>query len=232
MTADSGTDSARHSTDGGVPDLHPLARALDVAIEWHGDQLRKGTPTPYVAHLLAVTALVLEAGGTLELHAPAAMLHDTVEDTPVTVGQIEAMFGPSIAGIVDSCTDAHDPTNKGPWEQRKQAYLRHLRVASRDVLIVSLADKLHNCASIVEDYRREGPKLWTDRFRRGAAHQLWYYRTLAHVYESRRADLTDDGRGVLDRFVRAVDTLTGLVEKREPDALEIYETLAARLDVS
>ena len=67
MTADSGTDSARHSTDGGVPDLHPLARALDVAIEWHGDQLRKGTPTPYVAHLLAVTALVLEAGGTLEL---------------------------------------------------------------------------------------------------------------------------------------------------------------------
>jgi (p)ppGpp synthase/HD superfamily hydrolase len=212
--------------------LHPLTRALDCAIEWHGDQLRKGTPTPYVAHLLAVTAIVLETGGTLELHAPAAMLHDAVEDTLATLEQIERQFGRAVRDIVEGCSDAHDPTNKAPWEQRKQSYVRHLWEASPDVLIVSLADKLHNCTSIVEDYRREGPKLWTDRFKRGAAHQLWYYWTLVQVYESRRADLAVDACGVLDRLVRAVDTLAELIGNWEPDALEAAEMLVAKFAAS
>lgn len=158
--------------------------ALDYALELHGDQQRKGSDTPYVAHLLAVASLVLEDGGDEE-QAIAALLHDAPEDRGgrETLRSIRQRFGDRVADIVDGCTDTYE-TPKPPWRQRKEGYLEHLQTASEEVRRVSLADKLHNARSILTDLLRCGDHVWT-RFNGGKDGTLWYYRSLLQVFRSR-----------------------------------------------
>jgi (p)ppGpp synthase/HD superfamily hydrolase len=78
--------------------------------------------------------------------------------------------------------ESSDPDNKPPWHQRKQAYLQHLRTASPDVVLVSVADKLHNIRAIVTDSRQIGDRVWL-RFNREASKedQLRFYRQLIEI---------------------------------------------------
>jgi hypothetical protein len=73
---------------------------------------------------------------------------------------------------------------KPPWRERKEAYLKHLRLADASVLRVSVADKLHNARAIVTDLDALGPGVW-DRFHAGPAEQAWYYRSLLAIFEER-----------------------------------------------
>src|SRR4051794_37629048 len=97
------------------------------ARELHAGQKRKGTEIPYLAHLLAVSALVLEDGGD-EDEAIAALLHDAVEDQGgrTTLERIREQFGTNVAAIVAACSDT-DLHAKPPWRERKSAYIQHLR---------------------------------------------------------------------------------------------------------
>ena len=133
--------------------------ALAFAIEAHGDQPRKGGTITYVAHLLGVASLVLEAGGDEEM-AIAGLLHDTIEDTDTTSEEIAAWFGHRVAEIVEACTDT-DVRPKPPWAERKERYLAHLRSPETptEVLVVSRADKLHNPRAILQDLRDVGDEL-------------------------------------------------------------------------
>jgi len=81
-------------------------RALLYATHVHGGQVRKGTSTPYVAHLLAVAATVLEYGGDEEL-AIAALLHDSAEDQGgrARLDDVRNRFGEGVARIVEACSD-------------------------------------------------------------------------------------------------------------------------------
>src|SRR3954468_6634439 len=121
-------------------------RALLYATHVHGGQVRKGTSTPYVAHLMAVSATVLEYGGDEDL-AIAALLHDSVEDQggKARLEDVRNRFGERVARIVAACSDSLADTAKGEtkadWQQRKASYLTHLETANEDVLRVSLADK-------------------------------------------------------------------------------------------
>jgi len=175
--------------------------AVNWALELHSNHQRKGTSIPYVSHLFAVTALVLEAGGT-EAEAIAAILHDAVEDSPATVGEVRERFGDEVAKIVDGCTDAYDEP-KPPWKERKLAYIKHLEHAPESGLLVSLADKTHNARAILADYRDIGDELW-GRFTTGREGTLWYYRTLRDVLSERA-----DGRltRLAKEFSETVDTL-------------------------
>jgi (p)ppGpp synthase/HD superfamily hydrolase len=159
--------------------------ALAFAARLHARQRRKGTDVPYVAHLLAVTALVLEAGGD-EDEAIAALLHDAVEDQggAPTLAAIEQRFGPRVAGIVAACSDT-DETPKPPWRARKERHLAHLRTAPPAVRRVVVADKLHNARGLIVSLRREGPSVWT-RFRGGRDGTLWYYRSAVEVLSTDR----------------------------------------------
>ena len=159
-------------------------QALVYASRLHAKQLRKGSATPYVSHLLAVAALVLEHGAD-EDQAIAALLHDAVEDQggPKTLAAIRRRFGPVVAAIVSACSDT-DATPKPPWRPRKEAYLQHLRTAPAAVRLVSAADKLHNARSTVADLRTLGPRVWK-RFHAGPADQLWYYRSLVAIFRRR-----------------------------------------------
>src|SRR5258707_12025603 len=122
-------------------------RALLYATHVHGGQVRKGTSTPYVAHLLAVAATVLEYGGDEDL-AIAALLHDSVEDQggKARLEDVRNRFGKRVARIVEGCSDSLADTaggeRKARWQERKETYIEHLRKADEDILRVSLADKV------------------------------------------------------------------------------------------
>ena len=134
-------------------------RALLYATHVHGGQVRKGTDTPYVAHLLAVAATVLEYGGDEDL-AIAALLHDSAEDQggAARLEDVRNRFGERVARIVEACSDSLADTAKGErkahWQERKETYIAHLLKADEDILRVSLADKVHNARAILRDLRK------------------------------------------------------------------------------
>lgn len=155
------------------------AEAVRYAAEVHADQPRKGTEVPYVAHLLGVSSLVLEAGGDEDL-AIAGLLHDSAEDHggEARLADVEARFGARVAGIVRSCSDslADEGADKQDWETRKREHLERLAQASDDVLLVWGADKVHNGRSIVTDLEVSGPAAMA-RFHAPPDRVLWYYRS-------------------------------------------------------
>jgi GTP pyrophosphokinase len=156
-------------------------QALLYASRAHASQVRKGTDTPYLAHLLGVASLALENGAD-EDEAIAALLHDAVEDQggAARLEDIRKRFGDRVAAIVSDCTDSHaDP--KPPWRERKEAYLAGLEAKPRSSLLVSLADKTHNAQAILADLYVEGDGLW-QRFTGGKAGSLWYYSALAQAF--------------------------------------------------
>jgi (p)ppGpp synthase/HD superfamily hydrolase len=156
-------------------------RAFAFAAEKHKHQTRKASTIPYIAHLMGVASLVLEAGGDEDL-AIAALLHDVVEDcggAPM-LQEVRHKFGERVAKVVDGCTDA-DTYPKPPWRERKESYIRHLKKANADTRLVSAADKLNNVRSILSDYRAIGESVWS-RFNGGREGTLWYYRTLRDVF--------------------------------------------------
>ncbi len=188
--------------------LHAFAgrfsEALEYAARKHATQLRKGTRTPYVCHVMAVASLVLERGGG-EDEAIAALLHDIPEDCGgrADLDEIRRKFGKAVARIVEGCTDTFE-NPKPAWKPRKEEYLAHLATASKAVLLVSAADKVHNARSILSDYREHGEKLW-ERFTAGRNGQLWYYRQLVRAFRKRGpSPLVDE----LDRVVTELEALT------------------------
>jgi len=151
--------------------------AVGFALHCHGRQRRKLSGTPYMAHLLAAAATVLDHGGD-EDEAIAALLHDVIEDAggPAAREQIRTRFGQRVAEIVTECSDT-DQTPKPPWAQRKAEFIARLPSASASARLVIAADKLHNVCSLLGDYRRLGEEVWT-RFRGGREGTLGYYRAV------------------------------------------------------
>ena len=176
--------------------------ALSFATQLHAQQTRKGNQTPYIAHLLSVAALVLEAGADEDV-AIAALLHDAVEDQGglETLAEIRRRYGERVANIVDSCSDAYT-IPKPPWRERKEAYLQHLSEATPAARLVSLADKLHNSRSILRDLYQDGEQVW-NKFKGGKQGTLWYYRSLADIFEQ-----SDDGFMVAE-LRRVVNQIEG-----------------------
>lgn len=184
-----------------------LADAFAFAATAHAEQVRKSTTIPYVSHLMSVSALVMEHGGD-EDQAIAGLLHDVIEDCGADYeAVIRERFGERVTRIVRACTDA-DTTPKPPWQERKEAYLQHLQQEGPEVLLVSASDKLHNARAIVSDLQAIGLDMFK-RFSAPKAQVLWYYRSLAGIYQT-----SLPGR-LADEVLRAVDTMHELAEASE-----------------
>jgi (p)ppGpp synthase/HD superfamily hydrolase len=181
-------------------------KALVYTTRLHARQRRKGTSIPYVAHLLAVAAIVLEDGGS-EDEAIAALLHDAIEDQggDATRQEIRRCFGDKVVEIVNGCTDA-EVIPKPPWLERKKQYLEHLRDAAPEVRRVSAADKLHNARAVLSDLRRHGNAVW-GRFNGGREGTLWYYRELVQVFRAAGPSFLVEE---LDRVVSELERLAGV----------------------
>ncbi|HEY2691041.1 MAG TPA: HD domain-containing protein [Streptosporangiaceae bacterium] len=124
-----------------------LARAVEFARLHHGDQRRK-TGVPYLEHLLEALQVLVEGAGIASPDVlVAAVLHDVVEDTPVTLDEVSAEFGPRVAELVGWVTIPAP----GPAETKsavRQAYLRRLRDAPPDAALVKLADRASNVQTL------------------------------------------------------------------------------------
>lgn len=189
--------------------------ALQLASDLHRQQTRKATPIPYMAHLMAVAGIVLEANAyhqfdDIEDLAIAALLHDSIEDQghQIDLEEIRRRFGDKVHDIVRNCSDAivkSDGEAKPPWRERKEAYIERLKSKSHETLIVSCADKLHNARAIMFDYDRIGDLIW-DRFTADKEDTYWYYDQLRQAFEVAWPEnpLLPDFAAVVDRMEKAV----------------------------
>ena len=167
--------------------------ALQLASDLHRRQKRRTTQVPYMAHLMGVSALALEATAyhepiDREAIAIGALLHDAIEDQgdKITLADIRERFGEHVHNIVLGCTDdIPDPDRKKrtTWRERKERFVASIGNKHRDVQLVCCADKLYNSRAIMIDYRKIGEQIW-DRFSAEKSQTLWYYESLQQAFES------------------------------------------------
>lgn len=161
-------------------DTQLLDRAIVFAVRAHAGTERRGKGFPYIVHPLEAVEIVATMTADQELLAAAA-LHDTVEDTDVTVEQLRAEFGDRIAALVASESDivVEGASEEQSWHARKQAAIDRLARASHDAKIVALGDKLSNMRAIARDYATQGDKLWNLFHAKDPKDHEWHYRGLA-----------------------------------------------------
>ena len=157
-----------------------LDRAIVFAVKAHANTERRGKGYPYIVHPLEAVEIVATMTPDQELLAAAA-LHDTVEDTEVTVEQLRAEFGERIASLVADESDVmpEGMTEEASWHQRKQAAIDRLSKASHDAKMVALGDKLSNMRAIARDYDEIGDALWNRFHTNDPKEYEWHYRGLA-----------------------------------------------------
>ncbi|MFB9176706.1 HD domain-containing protein [Dactylosporangium sucinum] len=173
-------------------------QALAFATRRHTGQVRHNTGTPYVSHLLATCAIVLEEGGD-ETAAIGALLHDVLEDQPTSREELRDAFGDDVYRIVHDCTDADaDERTRLTWWERKRAHLGRMGGASDESLLVIAADKVCSLQSLVDDLHRFGPVLFATSTRT-ADELLWNYREVLGLLAARLGD-----RPVVARLRRLV----------------------------
>ena len=204
--------------------------ALRLATESFASKSRKGGDTPYLSHLLAVSALVMEHGGT-EVQAAGGLLHDAIEDVKITADALTARlveYGAShadaaaVAAIVEACTDGtSDQKRDGKdWLKRKLEYLETLKAkrTSDQAMLVSLADKVHNIEATLTEIRGGTTaqvfygKPW---FNAKAPQQKWYYSTLARTFADKLGTHKEAGK-LVKRLTSTVDEIFRGVEDWRP----------------
>lgn len=194
--------------------------AIKFAVDAHANTERRGKGFPYVIHVLEAMEIVASITNDKELLA-AAVLHDTVEDTDVTVEEIRSRFGDRVASIVAAESDQFETgvSEEDSWKGRKQAAIDRLAAASLDAKTVALGDKLSNMRAIARDYRQQGDKLW-DLFHApgGKKDHEWHYRGLA-------ASLKElEGTDAYDEFCCAIEKVFGHTEPELIDMADYEES--------
>jgi len=162
-----------------------LDRAIVFAVQAHHNTERRGKGFPYIVHPMEAVEIVATITSDQELLAAAA-LHDTIEDTEVTVEQIREAFGERVAELVHAESDQLNgeiftggANEEETWHQRKQAAIDRLAAASHDAKIVAMGDKLSNMRAIWRDYQVKGDEIWNIFHVKDKASHEWHYRGLA-----------------------------------------------------
>ena len=161
----------------GMAERSLIEKAALIAFVAHAGQVRKDGGSPYVIHPYMAT-LTLAAYGFSEQVQAAALVHDVLEDTPVTAEQLEELLGAEIVRIVRVLSEDKDL----PWETRKERYIEAIRGASPEVKAVSIADKIHNLESLLAAYAIQGADLWRV-FNRGRDQKVWFEKTLLQAFQ-------------------------------------------------
>ena len=152
--------------------------AYKFAKDAHKGQVRKGTSRPYMSHCTEV-ARIINKHGYPEDYIVAGLLHDTVEDTDVTLQDLESEFGEEVANIVKYVTVERDSDSN--WVKRKVLYIKNLTDAPEGAVVVSAADKLHNITETFEKWLKVGDAVFLI-FNADKEKQKWYYRSLTEMY--------------------------------------------------
>jgi (p)ppGpp synthase/HD superfamily hydrolase len=149
MPSSSGIEAAAERSD-------LIREALDTARNAHAGQIRNGSGgMPYIEHPVAVAELLAGHGFADEVLA-AALLHDVVEDSAISVEEVRERFGEPVAGLVETLTD--DETID-PYERRKDEHRRQVAEAGPDALAIYAADKLTNVLALRRAYASQGEEV-------------------------------------------------------------------------
>ena len=168
-------------------DTSLLDRAICFAVQAHAGLERKGKGFPYIVHPMEAMAIVATMTSDQELLAAAA-LHDTVEDTDVTVAELQELFGERVALLVAHESDVPlEGDASDTWHDRKTFAINLLKGAERDVKVVSMGDKLSNMRAIARDYAVIGDEIWNLFNVKDKAEHAWHYHGLADAL----SDLSD-----------------------------------------
>ncbi|MBQ2221819.1 MAG: HD domain-containing protein [Bacteroidales bacterium] len=161
-------------------DTQLVDRAILFAVKAHSGTERRGKGFPYVIHPMEAMAIVATITPDPELLAAAA-LHDTVEDTDITLDVLRAEFGERVAKLVADESDVftEGKSEEETWHQRKKAAIDRLARAPHDAKIVALGDKLSNMRAIARDYAAQGDALWNIFHAKDPKDHEWHYRGLA-----------------------------------------------------
>ncbi|MBR4559320.1 MAG: bifunctional (p)ppGpp synthetase/guanosine-3',5'-bis(diphosphate) 3'-pyrophosphohydrolase [Fibrobacter sp.] len=166
-------------------DTSILDKAIVFAVKAHQGVERKGKGFPYIVHPLESVSIAATMTSDQELLA-AAVLHDTVEDTAVTLKDVEREFGKRVAELVEAESDIEfeGKSREESWRLRKEEAIERLSAASNDVKMVALSDKLSNIRAIYRDYQAIGDKVWDLFCVKDAASHEWHFRGLARALSS------------------------------------------------
>ena len=168
-----------HSNLTHMPHRHELFdRAAALAAEAHEGDIRKGTPTPAIAHPIAV-ALTLATAGYHENVIVAGLLHDVVEDSDTSFETIRTEFGKDTASLVARCTEPDAPGLR--WRDRKRVALAHALHAAREARAIMAADKAQNLRSIASLIERDGEEGAWRALGTARRRQEPLYRALARI---------------------------------------------------
>lgn len=160
--------------------MHDIYDAIKMALEAHDNQFRKLDGDIYAAHPIEVALLLASAGASEDVQI-AGILHDTLEDTELTVEEIRTHFGNRVSDLVVACSE---PDKDLPWKSRKENALAFMRSCGDPaVKLILLADKLSNIKSIHRNLSIMEGALW-DNFNAGFEEQKWYFRESLDALES------------------------------------------------
>ena len=157
--------------------------AIKLAVSAHSGQTRKTDTVPYILHPMEAAVIAGSVTDDLDVLA-AAVLHDAVEDTSISVDEIASKLGDRVAQLV--AEESEDKRDGRPpeetWKLRKEETLAELaKTTDRDVKILWLADKLSNLRSIQRALAKEGQAAWQRFHQHDPEEQGWYYRSVAEL---------------------------------------------------
>ena len=178
-----------------------IENAVLFATKAHAGQLRKGSEKPYILHPMEAMAIVTKYTDDEDVIA-AAVLHDTVEDTSVTLERLEKEFSPRVAALVASVTEdkKKDLPAESTWLERKQEAILHLETASHETKLLCLADKYSNLRDMYDDIEDFGSEYWQLFNQKDGRMHAWYYRENFRILKEEFADTVEilEFEGMMD----------------------------------
>ena len=193
-----------------------VTQAMIFAAEMHDGAMRKASNIPYIVHPMEAAAVAASITDDQEVLA-ATVLHDVMEDCGVSFEELEARFGRRVAELVREDSNNLGVFADANWNARKREAVRRLAVASRELRLIALSDKLSNIRAIYRDYLRDGDGMFLKFNQTDKRRHAWYYRSCAALTKEAYGD-TSAWRE-LNALVEAVFAGTPSDEPQEEDCV-------------
>lgn len=155
-----------------------VTQAMIFAAQMHDGAVRKASNIPYIVHPMEAVAVAASITDDQEVLA-ATVLHDVMEDCGVSFEELEVRFGRRVAELVWEDSNNQGAFANANWNARKREAVRRLTLASRDLRLIALSDKLSNIRAIYRDYLHDGDAMFLKFNQTDKRRHAWYYRSCA-----------------------------------------------------
>ena len=172
-----------------------VEKADQLAERAHEGQTRKESNKPYISHPRAVADILKEYGFADEVVA-AALVHDVVEDTAVSIDEIRRELGEEVAHLVEAVT--YDDSLS--WEEKRHKYIEAVRQAPEGAKAISIADKIHNARSLIAGHQAVGKMMWKNFNRDRDTKIKFEEATLKMFQDTWQHPLVDEYAGLVEEM--------------------------------